>query len=492
MGACSPKPVEPYIDVAREPGISPAYSGATIPANIAPLDFRVLEEGRTYSLTVRSDRGRPITLFSRTGQMCLPIRQWRTLLEANRGRDVFFDICVEGADRQWRRYQSIVNTIAREDIDQTLVFRLMKPVFNWWEDIGIYQRDLTSFEASPILENHSFGYGCLNCHSFQGNDPKTMSIALRSATYGTDTLLARNGAVEKVHSKWGYTAWHPGGTVAMYSVNKTIQFFHAGGMQVRDVADLESSLVCYRVEAQTVSSPMEIADTNRLQTYPAWSPDGKSLYFCSAPILWKDSKAVPPKNYDKLKYDLRRVSYDVAADRWGQVETVLSAEETGQSILLPRVSPDGRFLVFCMCGYGCFPVYQPSSDLYLMDLSTRQYRKLAINSGFSESWHSWSSNSRWLAFSSKRGGGLFTRTYISYVDDTGEAHKPFILPQQDPRYYDSLLETYSVPELLKGPVVTSESALSRAACASPPVKPETPRTGANPQSPPFDPRKERS
>ena len=141
---------------------------------------------------------------------------------------------------------------------------------------------------------------------------------------------------------------------------------------------------------------------------------------------------MPPENYEKLKYDLRRISYDVATDQWGQAETVLSAEETGQSILLPRISPDGRFLVFCMCRYGCFPVYQPSSDLYLMDLATRQYRKLAINSEFSESWHSWSSNSRWIAFSSKRQGGLFTRTYLSYVDQAGTAHKPFVLPQQDP------------------------------------------------------------
>ena len=118
--------------------------------------------------------------------------------------------------------------------------------------------------------------------------------------------------------------------------------------------------------------------------------------------------------------------------QWGHAETVLSAEQTGLSILLPRVSPDGRFLLFCMCRYGCFPVYQPSSDLYMMDLATGRYSRLAINSEYSESWHSWSSNSRWIAFSSKRQGGLFTRTYLSYVDDDGTAYKPFVLPQRDP------------------------------------------------------------
>ena len=163
----------------------------------------------------------------------------------------------------------------------------------------------------------------------------------------------------------------------MYSINKVTQFFHAGGMEVRDVVDLDSALVCYQVESHKAITPKELADKDRLETYPAWSPDGKYLYFCSAPVLWKDRSTVPPENYDKVKYDLRRIPYDLATDQWGKAETVLSAAQTGQSILLPRISPDGRFLLFCMCHYGCFPVYQPSSDLYLMDLATRQYRKLA-------------------------------------------------------------------------------------------------------------------
>jgi hypothetical protein len=116
---------------------------------------------------------------------------------------------------------------------------------------------------------------------------------------------------------------------------------------------------------------------------------------------------------------------------------------------------------------------------------------VTIHSEFSESWHSWSSNSRWIAFSSKREGGLFTRTYFSYVDEAGTAHKPLVLPQQDPAYYDSLLETYSVPELVKGPVAVSQSRLARAARARPTITPEIPITGATPKVKPADARPER-
>jgi len=491
LSSCSPKAVERYSEVGREPNMSPDYSGTVIPANIAPLNFRVLEEGRAYLLTVHGDRGRSISVLGRTGRMRIPIRPWHALLDANRGRDISFDVYVQGADRQWRRFRPIVNTVAQEDIDGTLVFRFMKPVYTWWKDIGIYQRNLTNYDMSVILHGRSFGGGCLNCHSFVGNDPNTMTIALRSATYGPHTILARNGAVDKIGAKWGYTAWHPSGAVAVYSINKVNQFFHAGGMEVRDVVDLDSALVCYRVESRKGTSPKELADKDRLETYPAWSPDGRYLYYCSAPIPWKDRNTVPPANYDKVKYDLRRIPYDVATDQWGKAETVLSAERTGLSILLPRLSPDGRFLLFCMCPYGCFPIYQPGSDLYLMDLATGQYRKLAINSEFSESWHSWSGNSRWIAFSSKRRGGLFTRTWLSYVDSAGTAHKPFILPQQDPTYYDSLLETYSVPELVKGPVPARPSRLARAARSKPTVAPEIPITGASPKAVPSNPERER-
>ncbi len=491
MASCRPQALAKSNEVDRDPNLSPDYSGTVIPPNIAPLNFRILEAGRAYFVTVRGDRGQPIPISSKTGRIRIPLPRWRALLDANRGGSIFFDVYVQGDDRLWNRFRPVANRIAPEEIDGTLVFRFMKPIYNWWKDIGIYQRNLASYDMSVVLHGRSFGGGCLNCHSFVGNDPQTMTIALRSATYGSHTLLARDGSVDKIGAKWGYTAWHPSGAVAVYSLNKVTQFFHAGGMEVRDVVDLDSALVCYRVESRQGTSPKELADKDRLETYPAWSPDGKYLYFCSAPVLWKDRNTVPPENYDKVKYDLRRISYDVATDQWGKAETVLSADQTGQSILLPRISPDGRFLLFCLCNYGCFPVYQPGSDLYLMDLATNQYRKLSINSEFSESWHSWSSNSRWIAFSSKRQDGLFTRTYFSYIDREGTAHKPFVLPQQDPAYYDSLLETYSVPELLKGPVTVSKARLAHAARAQPSVTPAISITGASPKAVPYDPQRER-
>jgi hypothetical protein len=72
---------------------------------------------------------------------------------------------------------------------------------------------------------------------------------------------------------------------------------------------------------------------------------------------------------------------------------------------------------------------------------------MELNSDFTESYHSWSSNSRWLVFSSKRTDGLTARPYLSYIDANGTASAPIILPQKDPSFYDDFMKTYNVPEL---------------------------------------------
>ncbi len=487
----SPKAIEDYIEIETEPRISPDYSDVIIPANIAPLNFCILEEGRQYFVRIHTGGDESINIFTKMGRVYIPLEKWRNLLRANRGRKVFFDVYVKNAENEWRKFQSVSNTIAEEEIDGTLVYRRMLPIYNWWKDIGIYQRDLANFNESLMMHGRSFEGGCLNCHSFVGNDPGTMTIGLRSAAYGSSTLLAQNGEVRKIGAKWGYTAWHPSGALAVYSINKVRQFFHAGRMEVRDVVDLDSALVCYRIDEQKAVCPAPLSDKNRLETYPTWSPDGQWLYFCSGPILWEDRDAVPPENYNKLKYDLCRIRYDIQNNSWGDVETVLSAKETGRSILLPRISPDGRLLLFCMCEYGCFPVYQAGSDLYMMDLSTQEYHKLTINSPYSESWHSWSSNSRWIAFSSRRRDGRFTRTFLSHVDADGKAHKPFVLPQQNPGYYDSLLETFSVPELISSSVKISKRTLARAARSEDCIEINVPITSATPKVKEAEPWQER-
>ncbi len=475
-----------YSVINRHPGISPDYSGSVVPPNIAPLNFFIQQDGSRYFVKIHSKKGKPIEIFSNTPEIMIPRNPWHELLNSNRGEQLSFDVFVKMANDQWNRFSTITNKIAGEDIDTFLVYRKIRPGHGTWRDMGIYQRNLSSFDESTILNNGYFKHGCVNCHAFCGNRTEKMLIGIRSADYGSSALLLGGDRVQKIGTKFGYTSWHPSGRLAAFSVNKVRQLFHSAAGEVRDVMDFDSLIAYYLINSKTVKSTENLARKDRLETYPTWSADGRYLYFCSAPMTWSD-RTVVPESYDQIKYDLVRASYNIDRDQWGPLESVLSAEDTGLSILLPRISPDGRWLLFCMCDYGCFPVYRHSSDLYMMDLEAAKqtgdfaYERLDINSSESESWHCWSSNSRWIAFSSKRGSGVFTRIYIAYVDKNGKAHKPIRLPQKDPTYYESCLWTYSVPELVIEPVRITREKLGRVVRSSREIPIQMPITMATPK-----------
>jgi hypothetical protein len=113
-----------------------------------------------------------------------------------------------------------------------------------------------------------------------------------------------------------------------------------------------------------------------------------------------------------------------------------------------------------MSPYGNFTIWHQESDLFLVNITTGQLSKPDINSPQSESFHSWSSNGRWIVFSSRRTDGRFTRPYIAYFDDQGTAHKPFLLPQKDPDFYLTFLKSYNVPELVTGRIRLTPRELS--------------------------------
>ena len=485
------KNIETYSSIDRPPKIHPDYCQTVIPPNIAPLNFLVEENGSQYCVNIHSKNGRAIQILSRSPKIMIPQNRWYKLLNANRGEQLNFDIFVKTANpsaaaARWNRFSSITNQIANEDIDGFLVYRRIHPGHGFWRKMGIYQRNLHRFDESLILNNDYFKGGCLNCHTFCNNRTDKMFIGIRSAFYGSSVLLIEDDNVNRIGTKFGYTSWHPSGKVAAYSINKVHQFFHTAASEVRDVIDLDSLLAYYIVDSKTIKTSPQISKKDRLETYPAWSADGRYLYFCSAPLTWSE-KHIIPNYFNEIKYDLVRVSYDIDSDMWGELETVLSAQDTGLSILLPRISPDGRWLLFCMCNYGCFPVYQESSDLYMIDLEAAQqtgkyeYRRLEISSDKSESWHSWSSNGRWIAFSSKRKSGVFTRTYISYVDRHGRVYNPLLLPQKDPTYYDSCLWTFSVPELIREPVGLRKEKLGRVVRSPRKIPGQIPVTMATPK-----------
>lgn len=449
--------VEPFVTVDRPAPIFPDYNGTVIPPNIAPLNFEVRAPGTAYAARLSAKEGNPIEVWSREPTLRIPAGPWHDLLAKNRGSDLCIEVFIKDQSGQWSRPTPVTVRIAPEEIDRYLVYRKLYPAHLQVRDsMGIYCRDLTGFQETLVLGSSDCGKACLNCHSFPRNHPDRMLVGLRSPQYGTATLVVEGDAVHRIDKKFGYTSWHPSGRLAAFSVNDLPAFYHTSRNEIRDTVDLDSFLAFYYTDTKSIVVVPQLARKDRLENWPTWSGDGRTLYFCSAPKLWTDNAEFPPAQYDQLRYDLMRIAYDPNTDQWGEPETVLSSKDTGKSIAMPRCSPDGRWLSFCMCDYGYFPAWQESSDIYLLDLrasaaTPRPYRRPEFNSNKSESWQTWSSNSRWLVYSSKVQNGSFTRLFLSYIDSQGKAHRPLVLPQKDPAFYESCLQAYNTAELVTAP-----------------------------------------
>ena len=449
MAACRP---EVSGDISRQPEIFPDYTEVTIPCNIAPMNFQVIsQEGRAWMAEVTAE-DETITIRSCSGLISFRKGQWKKLLST--AGEISIQI-YEKRDGKWLAYRKFSMYVTGDEVDPYLAYRLITPGYSLWREMSICQRDLESFKESRIYSNTQGKGNCVNCHSFCDRDPDQMLFHLRSEFAGT--YVFRNGGKEKLDTKTDrtisalvYPYWHTSGRYVAFSVNKTNQVLHSTDPNRIEVFDEASDVVVYDVDNHQIVTSEYLCSDTAFETFPTFSPDGRSLYFCS-------SKAVEPmpKGFKEVRYSLCRVDFDPSDCSFGKsVDTLYNASVQGGSVSFPRISPDGRYLAFTLSGYGNFSIWHKDADVYCIDLYSGTLSEMtALNSDDVESYHSWSGNSRWMVVSSRRDDGLYTRPYISYVDENGKARKPFLLPQKDPKkYYDSQMFSYNIPEFVEGKI----------------------------------------
>lgn len=457
LGSCMSKPgilvpTNP-IQANQLPKIYPDYIGVTVPATIAPLNFNV-EDIDAESVNVVVEGSKIGELQSEGDYANFDIDEWHHLLAQNRGGDLKVTVYVEkkGNWTQYKDFDIHVSPYALDDWG--LTYRRIAPGYEVYGKLGIYQRNLSNFEETAILENTAAPGACLNCHTANRTNPDQFTFHVRG-DHGA-TLVSQNGKWEWLKAKndslkgsMVYPYWHPSGKYCAYSTNTTHQSFHAVKDERIEVFDQASDVFVYQPSTHELILDSLLMTKDHYETYPVFSPDGKTLYFCS-------STAEPiPSGYKDIKYNICKIGFDAATGKFGnQVDTIFNARELGKSATHPRPSYDGRYIMFTMSDYGCFPICHKEADNWLLDLKTGQAKPLAAaNSKNTDSWHNWSKDSHWFVFTSRRGDGLYTRLYLACIDDKGNVSKPFLLPQRNPKkYYDELLDSYNTPDFTSKPV----------------------------------------
>jgi Flp pilus assembly protein TadD/dipeptidyl aminopeptidase/acylaminoacyl peptidase len=198
---------------------------------------------------------------------------------------------------------------------------------------------------------------------------------------------------------------------------------------------IKGILVVYDIETGAFKPLPGADDPEYVQSNPTWSPDGKSIVFARTKAYRKDSianatsvllneKDVPEFVNDKepFKFDLYRVPFN--GGRGGKAEPIEGASHNGKSNYFAKFSPDGKWIVFCKAEN--YMLLMPDSELYIVPAAGGEARRLRANTPRMNSWHSWSSNGRWLVFSSKA-NTAYTQLFLTHIDEDGQSTPPVVL-----------------------------------------------------------------
>lgn len=454
--------------------IYPDYHDIVVPPNIAPLNVMVKSAGEEFVGCIEGAGKQVVAAAGKDGKLEFDSTEWHTLLEAAKGQDLNVTMYARRKDG-WVKFPSYKISVAQEPIDAYLSYRLIEPSYELYRQVGLYQRNLENFDVQTIYENNrrfdNAENHCVNCHNYQNYSTRRMLFHVRAKHGGT--VFVEDGKASKADMKSDsilsscvYPSWHPSRNWVVFSSNQTGQTFHMVNRQKIEVVDFGSDLVFYDADNHTLKNILRT--TADLETFPCWSPDGKKIYYCSAHVPEFEGKTseqrqdIIPNICMKVRYNLMSITFDERTRQFGQPVLEMDCAAQGKSAAVPRVSPDGRYLLFTLADYGQFHIWHKSSDLYVKDLQTGEVRPLsAANSPDVDSYHTWSSNGRWIVFSSRREDGSYTRPYIAYFDRQGQAHKAFVLPQEDPEYNILLNRSYNVPELTRDAVPLSAEEISK-------------------------------
>lgn len=462
LGSCSPSVENPQQSAAW-PEIFPDYVGVTVPVGIAPLNFCLNDQSAdAIDVRVKGSKGGELHVSGR--EACFDVEDWHALLETNRGSSLIVTVCGR-KDGQWTQYKDFSILVSKYDLEEWgLTYRRVAPGYETYSHMGIYQRCLADFEEEAVIDNTQVPGMCVNCHTANRTDHTQMVFHVRG-DHGA-TMIQRNGKPEWLAAKnellggsMVYPYWHPSGKYCAFSTNQTRQGFHVVKDERIEVFDLSSDIFVYDPEHYVVISDSIVKTPDWSENTPVFSPDGRTLYFTTC------RQQTYPSHFKEEKYNLCRIAFDPDKGKLGQqVDTLFNAVSRGKSLTWPRPSYDGKYILFTLIDYGYFSIWHEEADQWLLDLSTGEARPLdEINSPRSDSYHNWSSNSRWIVFTSRRDDGLYSRLYLTCMDEKGQCSKPFLLPQRHPRrYYEATLYSFNTPDFTKSRVEFDNHAAAKA------------------------------
>lgn len=434
--------------------IYPEYDGVTVPCNFAPMNFLVRNDGvEAVMASVDS-----LTCVSFGNKVQWDNDKWHSMLSEHIGDtlSVSLKACING---KWLEYAPLTWIVSSDSVDSYVTYRLIEPAYEVWHMVSIEERCIENFDTRLLADGRKLGNRCMNCHTHGGDKGQFSFFYIRGKQGGT--FLNRNGEFNKVtlsNNKTNggtvYGAWHPSGRYGVFSTNLIIPAFHSDPSLRMEVFDTHSDLCVADFEQKRMITAPSVSQTNgTLETFPSFSVDGKYIYYSSASnpfgesIPEADEYARAVRN---IHYSLRRVSFDAETGTIGdKPEDVITATDS-TSYHFPRFSPDGKWLSYAQSYNGTFPMWHMETRVGIHSMENAQQKNTNsddIKTPIHASYHTWSHNSKWIAFASKSYDTQYSRVYFVHISPDGTMSKPLVLPQADPQHDDLNLKSYNIPDV---------------------------------------------
>ena len=459
--------------------IVPDYADSiVIPANIAPLNFCFSDTFHVKKAIVRISAYDSLQNLCKTcdfkikriGGTHMPLRKWKKLMAAANGGYLLACVFVK-TEQGVMRYKDLHWFVSPDKIDKYLLYRVSQYEEGQHGEVFFTQRDLENFKNRYVGHNRLLDYdnpgqrSCMNCHDCQNNNSHNMVFHVRGIHKGTilmrgDTLM-KIAVPDNYNLRFTYPAWHPSGKIVAFSTNLPTSVHYASSThKIIYTLDTLGSIVLLDLEDMRLFSCPELTDTAYDQVFPAWSPDGKRLYFCRSPK--KDYNVFPFPQYidssfsmrqnrtEQIWDDLMQMDFDPQTKVFSGLRCTYPFSQMQKSSSMPKVSRDGRYLLLSLLQTSTFPL-QNLGDFYRLDLQADTLRPVEVdilNTPGSEKGHSFSSDGHWMVFSSSRRTLVIPETYITHFNsENGTFTKPFLIPQKQGDFYRTNLQGFVFPVL---------------------------------------------
>ena len=450
LAACTPSP-ENVTEKDVFPNIYPDYIGVTVPENIAPLNF-LLRDSCDAILAVASFGDYEVKSHKKGNEAIFDLKEWKKLMEKAAGKSIDVTVTALLADN-WVKYKAFNINVSSDKIDPYLSYRLIEPDYEIFSRLQIMERNIEDFSERVLCDYNTVGNRCMNCHTHAPGDGNLSFFYVRGE--GGGMILNDHGKLRMPDIKTPdmvsgsvYAQFDPTGRYIVFSTNVIIPAFHSRPDKRLEVFDTKSDIYVYDLKQDKVLRSPLIADSTRLETFPTFSAGGTEIYYCVA------DGPIRPSAIDSVHYSLCRIGFNPEHGIFAtSADTIVPGIQGKRSVSHPRVSPDGKRLLYTVSDFGTFPIWHRDADLQMIDLENGKIDSLkVVNSQMSDTYHSWSSTGRWFVFASKRDDGLYGKPYFAHVDNNGKVSKPFVLPQKSPSFYDDNLKSFNVPDLGTVPV----------------------------------------